>query len=70
MTEEQYEILNRLLHRLARIIGDMVKDKRNYSSAMQKHIIQLELAREETLQLAEKINGEKNNNENMVGGDE
>jgi hypothetical protein len=56
MNKEQYEILNKLLHRIARVIGRIVKRKKRDASETQKDIEDLELAREEALQLAEKIN--------------
>lgn len=62
MEGEIYELLNIILHRIARVIGEIQQEKKllkGYASKQQEHIITLELAREEALELAEKINGGK-----------
>ena len=55
---ETYELLNKALHRMAREINYLVKEKKENVDKTQKHIETWEIIREEILQLAEKIGGD------------
>lgn len=46
-----YALINDLLHKIVKVQGDIVKEKEQYDSNMNKHIQALSLVRQEILQL-------------------
>ena len=57
MTEEQAHRINLILHRMARVIGNLEKRKQQYIDAEQIDVQELALARAELLGLVDMING-------------
>jgi len=54
-----YEIIDKHIHRIARIAGEIVQEKTEYLAKMNAHIKDLVEARKEVLELIEKLDNKQ-----------